>query len=261
MKNVDSDSLKCLVFLSGLTDPSHCDTRLRLLNRLNCLKENDPSPTLDDFVNDCETYVALKSDNRTMESKDVNVTRHSTGYGKQRRRPSRSVNFGRRSTSREAPREPPQGSSSTQNGRRTRFPPRKSRSRQRNVRCNITSAATLDARTYLKVEINGFPTRLQLDTGSDVTMISRRTWTDMGSPTITRATMPIRTADGTPSLSSRLHHTRPSPQGHNGTRQLLRDRVDQPARTGMVRRNGAVSPTQGTVSLSSSHCSAQRHSG
>lgn len=82
MKDVDSDSLKCLVFLSGLTDPSHCDTRLRLLNRLNCLKENEPSPTLDDFVNDCETYVALKSDNRTMESKDVNTTRHSTGYGK-----------------------------------------------------------------------------------------------------------------------------------------------------------------------------------
>ncbi|VDP06658.1 unnamed protein product [Heligmosomoides polygyrus] len=44
MKDVDDDSLKCLVFLSGLTDPSLSDVRLRLLNRLNCLKEDDASP-------------------------------------------------------------------------------------------------------------------------------------------------------------------------------------------------------------------------
>ncbi|KAK5980048.1 Gap-Pol polyprotein [Trichostrongylus colubriformis] len=33
MKEVDSDSLKCLVFITGLTDSSHSEMRLRLLNR------------------------------------------------------------------------------------------------------------------------------------------------------------------------------------------------------------------------------------
>ncbi|EPB68545.1 hypothetical protein ANCCEY_12363 [Ancylostoma ceylanicum] len=73
MKDVDSDSLKCLVFLSGLTDPSHSETRLRLLNQLNRLKESDPAPLLDDFINECETFVTLRTDNRAIESKEVNA--------------------------------------------------------------------------------------------------------------------------------------------------------------------------------------------
>lgn len=99
MKDVDDDSLKCLVFLSGLTDPSHSDVRLRLLNRLNCLKEDDASPSLDDFVNDCETFVALRSDNLTMESKEVNAAHYIKPRGMHRRRPSRNVMFRHRSTS------------------------------------------------------------------------------------------------------------------------------------------------------------------
>ncbi|VDO86597.1 unnamed protein product [Heligmosomoides polygyrus] len=93
MKGVDDDSLKCLVFLSGLADPSHSDVRLRLLNRLNCLKEDDASPSLDDFVNDCETFVALRSDNRTMESKEVNAAHYIKPSEMHRRRPSRNVMF------------------------------------------------------------------------------------------------------------------------------------------------------------------------
>ena len=73
MKDVDSDSLKCLVFVSGLTDPSHSEMRLRLLNQLNRLRESDPAPILDDFINECETFVTLKTDNRTMENKEVSA--------------------------------------------------------------------------------------------------------------------------------------------------------------------------------------------
>uniref|UniRef100_A0A183GN38 Protein-tyrosine sulfotransferase n=1 Tax=Heligmosomoides polygyrus TaxID=6339 RepID=A0A183GN38_HELPZ len=188
MKDVDDDSLKCLVFLSGLTDPSHSDVRLRLLNRLNCLKEDDASPSLADFANDCETFVALRSDNRTMESKGVNAAHYIKPSGMHRRRPSRNVMFRHRSTTRQ-PRQEPTSTSTT---KRTRFSLMKSRFRQRNIRCNNPSSATQNARTYLKVEINGFSTRLQLDTGSDVTMISRRTWSEMGSPTISRAAVPVK---------------------------------------------------------------------
>ncbi|KAL6742095.1 hypothetical protein Aduo_015289 [Ancylostoma duodenale] len=35
-------------------------TRLRLLNQLNRLKETDPALLLDDFINECETFVTLR---------------------------------------------------------------------------------------------------------------------------------------------------------------------------------------------------------
>ncbi|KAK5981202.1 hypothetical protein GCK32_005781 [Trichostrongylus colubriformis] len=59
MKVVDSESLKCLVFVVGLTDASHSGMRLRVLNKTNHLKESDPIPILDDFINECETYFAV----------------------------------------------------------------------------------------------------------------------------------------------------------------------------------------------------------
>ncbi|KAL6739961.1 hypothetical protein Aduo_013357 [Ancylostoma duodenale] len=83
MKDVDSDSLKCLVFLSGLTDPSHSETRLILLNQLNRLKESDPAPLLDDFINECETFVTRRTDNRAIESKEVNAASKETGETRQ----------------------------------------------------------------------------------------------------------------------------------------------------------------------------------
>ncbi|VDO19399.1 unnamed protein product [Heligmosomoides polygyrus] len=52
MKDVDGDSLKCLVFIAGLTDSSHSEMRLRLLNHLNRMKEDEPSPILDYFINE-----------------------------------------------------------------------------------------------------------------------------------------------------------------------------------------------------------------
>ncbi|EPB75657.1 hypothetical protein ANCCEY_05248 [Ancylostoma ceylanicum] len=73
MKDVDGDSLKCLVYLSGLTDSPHSETRLRLLNQLNRLKESDPALLLDDIINECETFVTLRTDNRAIERKEVNA--------------------------------------------------------------------------------------------------------------------------------------------------------------------------------------------
>nr|CDJ96200.1 7TM GPCR domain containing protein [Haemonchus contortus] len=84
MKDVDSESLKCLVFVSGLTDASHSEMRLRLLNKMNRLKESDPLPVLDDFISECETFVTLRSDNQTMETKEINAAHQRRPMKKQR---------------------------------------------------------------------------------------------------------------------------------------------------------------------------------
>ncbi|EYC22302.1 hypothetical protein Y032_0017g3273 [Ancylostoma ceylanicum] len=193
MKDVDSDSLKCLVFLSGLTDPSHSETRLRLLNQLNRLKESDPAPLLDDFINECETFVTLRTDNRAIESKEVNAAYQRKPAKQDRKHPySPNKGFRYRCQPRDRSLHSPsrnERSASPAKKRGTKRPKRKHR-------CKNIAASAHGARTYLKVRINGHPTRLQLDTGADITMISRRTWEDMKSPKLDRSTITIRTADG-----------------------------------------------------------------
>ncbi|KAK6022742.1 hypothetical protein OSTOST_11546, partial [Ostertagia ostertagi] len=147
MKDVDSESLKCLVFVSGLTDSSHSEMRLRLLNKMNRLKESDPLPVLDDFISECETFVTLRSDNRTMETKEINAV------------------IGRKPMKKEASRDKSNRRSLSR--RKTR-----ATSSKRKFRCKNVAVAAQDARTYMKVHINGHPARLQLDTGADITMIS-----------------------------------------------------------------------------------------
>ena len=59
-----------------------------------------------------------------------------------------------------------------------------------------TNASAHGARTYLEVHINEHPTRLQLDTGAGITMISRKTWNNMGSLTQNSSAVLVKTADG-----------------------------------------------------------------
>ncbi|KAK5975218.1 Gap-Pol polyprotein [Trichostrongylus colubriformis] len=95
MKDVDSESLKCLVLVAGLTDASHSEMRLRLLNKMNHLKETD-SIVLDHFISECETFVTLRSDIRTMEKREINAAQRRKPTRKQR--PSRHVSFEKHSS-------------------------------------------------------------------------------------------------------------------------------------------------------------------
>ncbi|PIO74864.1 integrase core domain protein [Teladorsagia circumcincta] len=55
-----------------------------------------------------------------------------------------------------------------------------------------------DVQKYLEVHINGHPTRLQLDTGADVTIISRPTWMQLGSPRLQKTSDVFKGANGLP---------------------------------------------------------------
>ncbi|PIO60823.1 integrase core domain protein [Teladorsagia circumcincta] len=77
--------------------------------------------------------------------------------------------------------------------RRTR-----AKSSRKKFRCKNVGVAAHDARTYMKVHINGQPVRLQLDTGADITMISRKTWNKIGSPALSPGITAVKTADGSP---------------------------------------------------------------
>ncbi|KHJ40603.1 hypothetical protein D918_09378 [Trichuris suis] len=52
-----------------------------------------------------------------------------------------------------------------------------------------TSAANPNLRKYVTPLVNGYPVRLQLDSGSDFTLVSHRTWEVMGRPVLLETSM------------------------------------------------------------------------
>ncbi|VDO18659.1 unnamed protein product [Heligmosomoides polygyrus] len=105
-----------------------------------------------------------------MEQKNVKATYRKTSNKK--RHPSRNVAFQKRPLSRERqPRSDTSSNNEVSDSTQSRLRNRRNR---RNFRCKKVAVPMHDARTYLKMRMNGRTIRLQLDTGADITMISSR---------------------------------------------------------------------------------------
>ena len=70
------------------------------------------------------------------------------------------------------------------------------KSTARNDRVNhVTVTAVDDRRIYRKIAINGVDLTVQLDTGSDISMISNEGWTALGRPDLQYPTIAPRCTD------------------------------------------------------------------
>ncbi|EYC39147.1 hypothetical protein Y032_0673g1399 [Ancylostoma ceylanicum] len=177
----------------GSHRPVTFETSLRLPNWLNRLKESDSAPPLDDFINECGTLVTSRTDNQAIESIEVNAA-YQRKLEKQNKKHSYLPNKGSRYR-----RQPSDHSLNSPSRNEKSASPTKKHGTKRpkwKHRCRNIAASAHGARTHLKVRINGHSTRLQLDTGADITMISRRAWEDMKLPKLYRSIIIIRTADG-----------------------------------------------------------------
>ena len=74
------------------------------------------------------------------------------------------------------------------------FKKRKYRPHQKKTVANVSG----DTQRYLEVNIKGHPDRLQLDTGADITLISRPTWMAIGQPHLNASVKTYRVANGQP---------------------------------------------------------------
>ncbi|PIO54458.1 hypothetical protein TELCIR_24179, partial [Teladorsagia circumcincta] len=186
LKEMDYTALKTLQFVAGLQDPSLREVRLRMLRRLDTQAE-DASLTIEDLVADCENFTALKMDNANMESShDVHAVQ---------KKKVKCFKCGGPHYRNVCPllANPPKMSSQIPKKQR-----RQHYRRKRNQCKNIATFAAENARTYINVDVRGHSIRFQLDTGTDITLISRRTWRKLGSPLLESCTMPVKTADGSP---------------------------------------------------------------
>ncbi|PIO53912.1 hypothetical protein TELCIR_24737, partial [Teladorsagia circumcincta] len=76
----------------------------------------------------------------------------------------------------------------------------KLKKRKRANQVVIAASATTDVvpikRIYRSVEINGCSTRMRLDTGADVTLLSHKDWTAMGRPRLMPPLFTLKSANG-----------------------------------------------------------------
>ncbi|VDO84060.1 unnamed protein product [Haemonchus placei] len=67
---------------------------------------------------------------------------------------------------------------------------------KRNKCKNVAAFSAEHARTHINVDVRGHKLRFQLDTGADITLISRHTWRRLNLPPLEPYTTPVKTADG-----------------------------------------------------------------
>nr|CDJ92916.1 uncharacterized protein K02A2.6-like [Haemonchus contortus] len=188
LKEMDYTSMKTLQFVAGLQDPLLREIRLRMLRRFDTQPEDAPL-TIEDLVAECENITALKMDNANMEA--------SHGVHAVQKKKVKCFKCGGPHYKTFCPLLMKQS---------PKKPKRMHHRHKRNKCKNVATFSGEHARTYINVDVQGHKLRFQLDTGADITLISRHTWKKHGFPTLEPYATPVKTADGSPmKIDGRCH--------------------------------------------------------
>ena len=220
---LSEDQFRCLIFICGLQSPGYSDIRTRLLQMI----DQQPLVKLQQIVEECERLISLKRDSALIQQPEkkpqvinaVSSTKPApnpvTPKPNSQPRPpypcrlcgdwhfhrlcpfrqhrcqkcgqlGHKEGFCKRIPSPNKTENPPKP--------RRWFPPRPK------VRSNaLLTTFQLNAshrRKFVTVCINGIQARLQLDTASDITIISRKLWSMLGKPTIEPSSLQATSACG-----------------------------------------------------------------
>uniref|UniRef100_A0A7I4XT76 RNA-directed DNA polymerase n=1 Tax=Haemonchus contortus TaxID=6289 RepID=A0A7I4XT76_HAECO len=198
-KDIRKDTLECLALVFAFQAPELADYRVRFLRKL----DEDERTTVDDLAREYHAWKSVKDDSKIVEAANSPEIR-TVQKRKKLRLPT--------ATKPRLPPSPcpicqqqhwkkdcPQNRRATSAAQESRTAPRR-RAKQSSPRTWYQRAIgrTGDVQMYLEVHINGHPTRLQLDTGADVTIISRPTWMRLGSPRLQKTSDVFKGANGLP---------------------------------------------------------------
>ena len=209
LRSITDDQFKCLIFICGLQSPKDADIRTRLLSSI----EQDPQLTLQSVTAECQRLINLKHDTAMIQHADhssrsihtVSVPEQSYPtlpiYAvHQKTPPSTCWHCGDWHFIRFCPFKQNRCQRCHQVGHKDGFCPtpavhskppsphtRASRPQPIGKSLSILTSSNIDvtsSRKFVPLLINGFPTRLQLDTASDITIISHNLWQSIGKPTV-----------------------------------------------------------------------------
>lgn len=220
LKELTNDQFKCLIFICGLNSNSDSDIRTKLLSII----ETDKTVTLDKLT--CETIriTSLKHDTKMVEgtSSSINQIAHQS-ITQINGKPSSSVNkipksvcwfCGGQHYVRFCTYKNHQCTKCQNIGHKEGFcqktsktepkaklPACKRRRRYQNKgpRANhilISKINYESHRKFITVKINNYPVKIQIDTGSDISIISQEVWQIIGKPATTTTIHSAKNASG-----------------------------------------------------------------
>ncbi|XP_061506862.1 uncharacterized protein K02A2.6-like [Anopheles gambiae] len=205
------ETQKCLIFVCGLKDEQDADVRMKLLSRM----EEKKDITLAQLAELCEKLTNLKRDTTLLagESKVQMIGQEKCrstkgkwqGSRKLHQRPEKQSRVqcflcGEGHWARKCTFKHHKCSKCFKFGHKEGFCNAASRwtnrmRQNRNVR-SVTVNTVRSGRGCVRVVINGTPLEMMLDTGADITIISRRLWHHVGKPVLKPSKVKARTASG-----------------------------------------------------------------
>lgn len=230
LAELTADQFKCLVFVCGLQSHQYADVRTKLLSTID--GPNAANTTLQSLITECHRISSLKSDTALIEVNNVNAVQHKhrstkpkqhtpqqnhQPQNKHQHDPTKQKNFQK---SKATPKSPCWFCGDMHYSRDCQFKSHicrkcnkkghkegycdsskdnmrsKSSSKSSNVITRVNQLRANDFRKYVQLRINNIDCNLQIDTGSDITLISEETWRQIGQPKCQPSSQSVRNASG-----------------------------------------------------------------
>ncbi|XP_055645146.1 uncharacterized protein K02A2.6-like [Toxorhynchites rutilus septentrionalis] len=197
IEKLSSDQFKTLRFVCGLQSPRDSDIRTRLIGKLEA-EENAPPADganlkLENLVEECNRIINLRQDTQMIE-KGEEVTKNTWlvlwGSSLCQGVPLPDTHMCKRKGHKEG------YCSSSEKKPTKQIDKPKPKDIVKSKGIAVKRVDLKAKRKFVKIDINGVPAKLQLDCASDITIISKRTWTSVGKPVIETTDVAAVSASG-----------------------------------------------------------------
>ncbi|XP_055615172.1 uncharacterized protein K02A2.6-like [Toxorhynchites rutilus septentrionalis] len=220
LSELTEEQFKCLIYVCGLKSNQDTEVRMHLINKLN----ENVNLTLQQVVDKCNSLINLKQDTVLVENPSSVV--NAVVYDKRSKSKHQSA-ASSSSNQREQPKTPCWSCGGMHYNKDCRFRDQKcnecgkvghragycacfqsrsssnantaSRKKKKQPSTKtVTIRNIIQGRKFVKLQVNNVLLRLQLDTGSDISIISHRSWIKLGRPHTKPTVCTARTASGEP---------------------------------------------------------------
>ncbi|XP_044757778.1 uncharacterized protein LOC123315936 [Coccinella septempunctata] len=217
---ITADQFKCLIFVCGLESVDDSDVKSRLLSKID--GKNSESLNLEDLISECQRIINLKKDTAMVEHANTSMVnaiskknywsskksyddnkedKVESNISSSRDRPKSACWYcGQMHFAKDCTYRNHTCKNCNKVGHKEGFcgkNKKRNYKQNSNYRSNIISQVnSLTGRKYLQLMINGVMVNLQIDTASDITIISEEMWTKLGKPQCFPTKNLVRNASG-----------------------------------------------------------------